>query len=150
MPKNNGLTTPDIWWLATNCDYIYAGTAGGVFRAKISDFGFSKFDYEKNYPSVTIFPNPIQNNFFIIKNNSNSANITILNQIGENVYSSLMRTEVSYLFVQFENFSSGTYFLCITYSNGKIVVVKFFKVKLTTYYFNFFGKKKFKTNMFKL
>jgi ligand-binding sensor domain-containing protein len=79
---NDSLTNLTIWYIATNDKYIFAGTQGGLFRAKLSDF--IKVDVSENQieQNFSLFPNPVSDYLNLNFPKNNSTEIIIYNELG--------------------------------------------------------------------
>jgi len=94
-PYNRGLTSSYITKLLINGEYLYAATAGGMYRLKLSDFGLvgvqdyavEKGDYLYSYPP---YPNPATSEvrakiFWDMSLNINNADIKVYDIYGKEV-----------------------------------------------------------------
>jgi photosystem II stability/assembly factor-like uncharacterized protein len=94
-PYNRGLTNSYITKLLINGEYLYAATAGGMYRLKLSDFGLvgvqdyavEKGDYLYSYPP---YPNPATSEvrakiFWDMSLNINNADIKVYDIYGKEV-----------------------------------------------------------------
>ncbi|MEN6510731.1 MAG: T9SS type A sorting domain-containing protein [Chloroherpetonaceae bacterium] len=94
-PYNRGLTSSYITKLLINGEYLYAATAGGMYRLKLSDFGLvgvqdyavEKGDYLYSYPA---YPNPATSEvrakiFWDMSLNINNADIKVYDIYGKEV-----------------------------------------------------------------
>ncbi|TAL70315.1 MAG: T9SS type A sorting domain-containing protein [Bacteroidetes bacterium] len=64
--KNDGLTNYWDYWIrsfALGSDYIFAGTVGGLFRARLSDFGITDVKEQEQKNEIKIYPNPASDEF---------------------------------------------------------------------------------------
>jgi hypothetical protein len=87
IKKNTGMTNYPTYSLASNKDYIFAATAVGVYRAKLSDLGVNAVEESKTV-DISISPNPatdyIEVNSPSIKRGIGSVSeIAIYNMLGE-------------------------------------------------------------------
>lgn len=129
--KNNGLSNLTIRTFAMNKDYIFTGTYGGVFRAKIDDLTDVE-DYNDTKLNINITPNPISSLATISLTNSDLSNptISIYNSLGIEI-KRFKNTELSgnsTINFTTENFPSGMYYCTLSSGINKItksfVVVK--------------------------
>jgi len=93
---NNGLYGGEINYIAISGNNIFAGTYfGGIFRAKLSDFGNSSVEDEQ-VADLHIFPNPASDYLDISGINQQPANqfedIQIFNTLGECIQSLKLKT----------------------------------------------------------
>ncbi len=87
--KINGLTSLSVQVLTATKDYIYAGTYGGVFRAKFEDLTTNIPDKIHLKSEITISPNPSSDFIELSKPSEGSANaVRIFNVFGERVVNS--------------------------------------------------------------
>jgi photosystem II stability/assembly factor-like uncharacterized protein len=109
---NSGLTYIDVRTLAIIGDYIFAGTnGGGLFRAKLSDFGITSVEEPKpKVNNLKISPNPANDWLYISENDElNEKEINVYSVIGEKLWS--RKTEGKEMKINIESFPAGVYFL---------------------------------------
>jgi hypothetical protein len=98
--KNIGLLNNFVHTIAISSNNIFAGTGGGgIFKAKLSDFGISSIEENSanSEPDFFIFPNPVSDFINIFPETINK--IEIISALGETVIKSEAqnRIDVSYL-----------------------------------------------------
>ena len=131
--KNSGLIYLSEPGLIIYGDYIFAGTNNnGVFRAKLSELGIT--DVKAPYSGIeyNIFPNPASNEFSVrfYSPNETKVQITILNNLGKEVYSRLEQAGegTNEKIIDSDKLASGNYFVKININNIEqtlpLVIVK--------------------------
>jgi hypothetical protein len=108
IKKNKGLTNLEPKSLSIYGNYIFAGTNGGMFRAKISDI--TGVEKEKNIENI-VYPNPA-NDFLIIHSvNSIGKEISIYDMLGNKLETFILEDMETR--INIESLSMGIYFVRI-------------------------------------
>ncbi|MEI6820761.1 MAG: T9SS type A sorting domain-containing protein [Bacteroidota bacterium] len=120
---NTGLLDTNVWTLAVDNNYIYAGTySHGVWRRPLSEFpsGIKENNLNNN---VSIYPNPTKDNLTIETNSNTQQRIEIINLIGQTIYTNIINKKAT---INTSAFANGLYILKLS-SDKETVVRKFIK-----------------------
>ncbi len=121
IPSNNGLTNLTVYSLASNSDYIFAGTTGYVFRRPLSEFGILTSITNDFYTNnkINVSPNPNNGILTISQSISNKLEIEIYNQLGQIIDKKISNEKNTTL--DLSNYIKGVYFVHLTDINNNIV-----------------------------
>lgn len=116
--------------ITRDSNYIYCGTQGGLFRAKLSDFGITSVDDNITSESnlFDIYPNPANTKITISSSEKfEKADISIFNLIGEKVASFQCNLSENQS-LDISNLDAGIYYCMIQsskfYEYKKLVIVR--------------------------
>lgn len=122
IASSTGLTNLTVYSLASNSNYLFAGTNGYVFRRPLIDFGMITSNLNNNFTATAISPNPSTGIFTLTNINSYKSEVEIFNQVGEIVYRTFTTAENTK--IDLSNLAKGIYFLRLTDSNFAILTKK--------------------------
>ncbi|MCX6154483.1 MAG: T9SS type A sorting domain-containing protein [Candidatus Kapabacteria bacterium] len=127
IPRNTGLTGygSEVIDLAYNEEYIFAGTEGGIYRAKLSDFGISsaKVSTSSYKEAISISPNPASDYITITNDQLQITNVEIYNAYGERMIrktSDVWQTSDVSTRIDISSLPSGIYYCCISAGTQRI------------------------------
>lgn len=98
---------------------IYAGTYGrGLWRSNVFDSSLSNQEFELN--SLSIYPNPINNEVNLYWDKNEEVNIKVYNSLGKLVYFSKKQSLINSLKIDMSNYASGFYFIKVSNNKGEL------------------------------
>jgi hypothetical protein len=122
---NDGLSTNRVRDIASDSDYMYAGTAGyGVWRRKISDLYTTSIESTFQNDELSIYPNPSGGSFKLKLTSNFSGKATLLiTDLNGKICLQRKIELIPEIQVDAENLTSGLYFLSVR-SGEKVFTAK--------------------------
>jgi hypothetical protein len=74
---------------------------------------------------IQIYPNPVTDNYFVLRTESNMQKIEIVNIVGNTVYNEVFTSPTNFTEVRFDEIENGIYIIRIETADNQIRVKKF-------------------------